>query len=101
VRISAFVIRNVQRKVRREADLTHCTFIDTDVTWKVLGLLPRQLAIIMAARACVRGPEPMRKTGPHCTRPFVCEFRDYCGAGPGRLLDELRQTRENGSQKSQ
>lgn len=80
VRISLFVIRHVQQKVRREADLADCTFIDTDVTWRVIGMLPRRLPIINAARACVRGPEPMRKIGPHCTRPFACEFRDYCQA---------------------
>jgi hypothetical protein len=101
VRLSAFVIRHVRHKVRQEADLAECTFIDTDITWRVIGLLPRRPAIIKAARTCVEGPEPMRKPGPHCTRPFVCEFRDYCAAGTGRQLEELRQMRENGSQESQ
>jgi hypothetical protein len=101
VRLSSFAIRHVQEKVRQEADLAECRFIDTDVTWLVVGLLPRRLPIINAALACIQGPEPMRKTGHHCTRPIVCEFRDYCRAGPGGQFDELRQMRENGPQKSQ
>lgn len=80
LRISTFAVRHVRHKVRTESDLSRCIFIDTDITWLVLGLIPRRLAVIEAARACVRGPEPMRKVGPHCTRPFACEFRDYCQA---------------------
>jgi hypothetical protein len=78
VRISSFAVRHVHNVVRDEADLAHCTFIDTDITWRVLGLASRRLDVIAAARACVRGPEPQRPPGPYCTRPFVCEFRDYC-----------------------
>jgi hypothetical protein len=78
LRISSFAVRHVRRKMRGETDLSRCIFIDTDVTWLVLGLIPRRLTVIKAARECIRGPEPDRPPGPYCTRPFICEFRDYC-----------------------
>lgn len=84
LRVSSFAVRHVRRKVRDEADLPRCTFVDTDVTWLILGLVPRRLPVIQAARACVRGPEPVRPVGPYCTRPFVCEFRDYCRSSAAR-----------------
>lgn len=78
VRLSSIAVRHVRTKVRREADLTRCSFLDADVTWHVFGLVQRRSRVIEAARACVRGPEPVRPMGPYCSRPFACEFRDYC-----------------------
>lgn len=80
-RISSFVVRHPTSKVRGEADLTDCVLTDTDVTWHVFGLVPRKTAVIEAARACIRGPEPVRSLGPYCSRPFVCAFRHYCRSG--------------------
>jgi hypothetical protein len=87
-RVSSFAIQHVTAKIRRDADLSLCEFVDVDVTWPVLARVPRRLRVIEAARACVRGPEPTRPTGPHCTRPFKCEFHDYChgSARQKRLL---------------
>jgi hypothetical protein len=85
VRVSSCAVRHVSTKVRRETDLRRCALLDTDVTWHVLGLVQRRSRVIEAARACVRGPEPVRPMGPYCTRPFACEFRDYCrGAAASR-----------------
>lgn len=77
-RISSFVIRHPTSKVRSEHDLTDCVMRDTDVTWHVFGLVPRKTAVIEAARACIRGPEPVRAVGPYCTKPYACAFHDYC-----------------------
>lgn len=90
-RISSFAVRHVVAKVRHEADLTRCEFIDVDVTWHVLGLVPRRLQVIEAARACVRGPEPVRRMGQHCTRPFTCEFRDYCRGSSARTSSNAQK----------
>jgi hypothetical protein len=89
-RISSFVIRHPASKVRDEADLADCVLTDTDVTWHVLGLVPRKTAVIEAARACVRGPEPVRPVGPYCSRPFTCAFNRYCRkSSNGQRSDEL------------
>jgi hypothetical protein len=84
-RISSFAVRHVATKVRREADLSRCVFIDVDVTWPIIGSLPRRSRVIEAARACLRGPEPVRRMGRHCERPLACEFREFCS---GRLAEQ-------------
>lgn len=84
VRLSSFAVRHVTTKVRSTADLKSGILVDTDVTWHVLGIAQRRLSVIEAARACVRGPQPTRPPGPYCTRPFVCEFREFCRSGSKR-----------------
>jgi hypothetical protein len=84
VRITSFAVRHPTSKIRDEADLGGCVLGDTDVTWHVFGQVPRKTAVIEAARACVRGPEPVRPMGPYCSRPFACAFRDYCRGAAGK-----------------
>jgi len=78
IRISSFILRGVNRRVRDATDLPHCRFVDVDVTWRILGVVPGRWPVIAAAADCIRGPEPKVLPGRHCTRPFVCEFRAHC-----------------------
>lgn len=58
------------------------------------------------ARETLAGEEPSAEVGPHCTKPFDCEFQTYCGQGQSqpaewpidilprvsrRLADEMAQ----------
>lgn len=77
--LSALIIRHL--KERADPDLGRASgnlFIDADVTSRVGPLARRRSDVINAARAVLKGPEPVRSTGAHCTRPFTCEFHAYC-----------------------
>lgn len=82
-RISSFAIRRPVTKIKSEADLGQCVFVDTDVTWHVFSLLPRKAAVVQDARMTLRGPEPQRAMGPHCSRPYACAFAEYCLTSSG------------------
>ena len=55
--------------------------IDVDVTSDLGNLIRDRPRVAQAARQVLRGPEPHRPAGPHCTQPFRCEFREYCSKG--------------------
>lgn len=62
------------------------TFIDVDVTGVAARFVQGRELVVAAARQTLRGPEPDRPVGPHCTRPFRCEFRSYCSRNISRNL---------------
>lgn len=80
--LSSVVIRHVKRTFSFQAHRNSAVaFIDVDVTGQLKQLEQEQPRIVAAARLLLRSPEPVRLTGPHCTRPFPCEFRHYCSGG--------------------
>jgi hypothetical protein len=48
------------------------------VTVPITRYIARRASVAAAARAAVHGPEIERDVGPHCQRPFSCEFQAYC-----------------------
>lgn len=53
-------------------------FKDVDVTEAVAERLPHVPRFLAACRQVVAGPEPERRTGRQCGRPYECEFREHC-----------------------
>jgi hypothetical protein len=79
VNLSGASIRLPTQTMRPGArDFRPRTFVDIDVTDSAIRLHDETRAIADAARNTLEGPEPDRKTGTHCNRPFRCEFLDYC-----------------------
>jgi hypothetical protein len=79
VKLSSLSIRlprQVLRPGRRPPPAT--AFIDFDVA-EAAGYLMDEVPVIAAmARQTLDGSEPDRPIGPHCSRPFRCEFIGYC-----------------------
>ena len=59
-------------------DIAAVRFVDADVTQPLERYLSTRGAVAHQARRTVEGAEVQRATGPHCERPFTCEFRQYC-----------------------
>jgi hypothetical protein len=77
--ISAVIIRHAARRLPSPiARALPAAPIDVDVTSDLKNIVRDRPRVAAAAREVVRGPEPTRAPGPHCTYPFRCEFRDYC-----------------------
>jgi hypothetical protein len=53
-------------------------FADVDVSCAVTNHLKYVPQTVAGARETVEGREPERAIGPHCRRPFRCEFVQYC-----------------------
>ena len=91
ITLSALTVRHLREGVRLRTDddliqgAAADIFVDADVTAKAAPLVRRRLEIINAARTTLRGPEPARALGTHCTRPFTCEFAAYCSRAQGKL----------------
>ena len=91
ITLSALTLRHLRKGacLRTDRDLipgaANDIFVDADVTPNVAPLVRRRLDVISAARTSLRGPEPVRAMGTHCTRPFTCEFAAYCSRAQGKL----------------
>jgi hypothetical protein len=57
-------------------------FVDEDVTARADVHIGRQEKLVQSARYALEGVEPEISAGPHCTRPFRCEFIAYCSQRP-------------------
>lgn len=80
LRIDRSTIRHLQGPVRfilpvRQAEVT---FSDADVTQQIDRLCQSRDAIVARAHGCAASIEPAISPGPHCIRPFTCEFQDRC-----------------------
>jgi hypothetical protein len=79
VDVSAAIIRHLAGPIAwRRPDIASVRFQDTDVTVPIKRYIAGRASVAAAARAAVHGPEIEREIGPHCQRPFSCEFRAYC-----------------------
>ena len=77
--ISAVIIRHAARRFSSPfARALTAAPVDVDVTSELKNIVHHRPQVAAAARKVVRGSEPERAPGPHCTYPFRCEFRDYC-----------------------
>lgn len=86
--ISAVIIRHVDRAVRATTLIrSRINFVDADVTADAFDLTKRREAVVAAARAAARGPEPAIAPGSHCNRP-ACEFRDHCWNAGAIAVDD-------------
>jgi len=52
--------------------------VEQDLTVKVRTLEPGVVNLIETARDAVTGPMPEINVGPHCSKPYDCQFQDYC-----------------------
>ena len=52
--------------------------VEHDLTDEVRTLEPSVLELVAAARDAVTGPMPLINVGSQCTRPYDCQFIDYC-----------------------
>jgi hypothetical protein len=79
VKLSGLSIRLPRQVLRpgRRAPMTP-GFIDFDVTATAGPLMHEVPKIAALARRTLDSAEPDRPIGPHCTRPFRCEFISYC-----------------------
>lgn len=78
--LSSVIIRHVERPLRSERDLLRTRFVDADVTAEVQAISANRKRVVDAANAIACAPEPDIAPGPHCVRPFRCEFREHCAA---------------------
>ena len=79
VKISGVSVRLPRQVLRPGRHRSHIPgFIDFDVSRDAVPLMSEVPALAAAARRTLDGPEPDRPVGPHCTRPFRCEFRHHC-----------------------
>ncbi|TMQ65221.1 MAG: DUF2779 domain-containing protein [Candidatus Eisenbacteria bacterium] len=57
-------------------------FTEQDLTAEARGAIPGLLARIEAMRATLQATEaPDVAVGPHCRKPYICSFYDYCHQG--------------------
>ena len=54
-------------------------FADTEQSTAIRPLIATRPAVVEAARTMLAGAEPTCATGPHCKKPFDCEFSHWCG----------------------
>ncbi len=52
--------------------------IETDLTDKVRTMERDVLELVAKARDAVTGPVPSVDVGAHCSKPYECQFMDYC-----------------------
>jgi hypothetical protein len=79
VKVSSAAIRHLDGRVNwARPDIAGIKFQTTDVSSYLAPFLRERAPLAEAARITVRGNEPNRAVGPHCERPFACEFRDHC-----------------------
>lgn len=52
--------------------------VQEDLTDKVRTLEPGVVDLIVIARDAVTGPMPVVNVGPHCSKPYDCQFQSYC-----------------------
>ena len=57
----------------------HGLFVEADRTQEIVAQVNTRHAVVEAAKATLRGPEPDIATGPHCATPFDCPFLAHCG----------------------
>ena len=56
----------------------HGLLIENDLTAEVRALEPRVVELLARAREAVAGPLPDTNVGPHCSKPYDCQFQAYC-----------------------
>ena len=78
--LSSVIIRHVQRPVRSANSLVRARFIDADVTADIRSLVAGRQRVVDEAKSVAQSAEPAIAPGPHCLRPFRCEYRHHCGA---------------------
>ncbi|GAA4025275.1 hypothetical protein GCM10022280_27680 [Sphingomonas swuensis] len=77
--ISSVIIRHARRRLTSPfARALTAPTVDVDVTSEIRNIIRSRSRVAAAAREVIRGPEPQRAVGAHCTYPFRCEFRDHC-----------------------
>lgn len=77
--ISSVIIRHSRKRLANpHARALPAQLVDVDVSAELRDLIADRPRVAAAARQVIRGPEPERAPGPHCTHPFSCEFRAYC-----------------------
>ena len=52
--------------------------IENDLTEEVRALEPGVVDLLAKARDAVTGPMPDINVGPHCSKPYDCQFQTYC-----------------------
>lgn len=77
--VSSVILRLRRRRLIHGRPDSVPGFIDTEVTSNIRGMVRHRRITVDNARRTLSGVEPERKIGPHCTRPFSCEFQTYCG----------------------
>lgn len=55
-------------------------FKDEDVTTEVQRRLPHVPGLLAVCQQVVQGDEPPTRTGPHCSKPYACDFAEHCQA---------------------
>lgn len=55
--------------------------IENDLTEEVRALEPCVVELLAKAREAVTGPMPDINVGPHCSKPYECQFQAYCWPG--------------------
>ncbi|MCP5385457.1 MAG: Dna2/Cas4 domain-containing protein [Novosphingobium sp.] len=81
VPISQAIIRHVSNRIDwRRPDATMVRFRDEDVTQRIERYVEGRPAIVAEAMATANLPALSRNMGPHCRRPFSCEFQAHCTA---------------------
>ena len=56
----------------------HGLFHSENITSEVLDRLPRIPQIIASMREIFASSEPAIDIGPHCTKPYECDYKSYC-----------------------
>ncbi len=51
---------------------------DAPLLEEVRPIAARRADVVKSARESLAGSEPVRAMGPHCLKPFSCEFQAYC-----------------------
>ncbi|WP_300974472.1 hypothetical protein [Sphingomonas sp. LHG3406-1] len=78
--LSSVIVRHVSRPMMIHELRPRVRFVDADVTDEVTRLVRHRGQVVDRARQVATGAEPRVQPGRHCTRPFRCEFRDYCNS---------------------
>ena len=82
VNLAGAAIRHIDRsfileEVRDFAGL----FADDDCLGVVEPMIASRPSLVQQARKVLAGPEPKAAPGDHCTKPFACEFTEWCAKG--------------------
>lgn len=78
ISMSSVIVRHLNRPTMNPELRPWHRFVDADVTAEAFKLVPLRHRVVEQAQAVASGAQPEIRPGAHCTRPFRCEFRDYC-----------------------
>lgn len=79
VRVSSAAIRHLNNQfVLSNEGQYEGLFVDTHSIEEAKPILAKRAKTVAQIREMLKGPEPEREPGAHCTDPFECDYQVYC-----------------------